>query len=240
MVERRLSVRPALLAPSAGCRLHPDATREIPPFARRFFCCPLTDGKVGARRRQFLLPVFPYLLSSITIVDGEIRLPASGKPRGNGSLLFAILVRTPASSPQPGRDLPGDCDWAKSKTVDETTQFAAQTSRPKTPRRRVDGRRGTKVETDDQESPEVWLRGQSSMDAAAIAARTALRSAPLMVPGRAGSAERGELSAFLVLASAVFRASALARVAGQISDSRQYDERRRPRRRRSRRGGRRR
>jgi hypothetical protein len=80
-------------------------------------------------------------------------------------------------------------------------------------RRRPDRRRGTKPGIADQEPLEVWLQDQSPEDAAAIAARTALRVAPLMVRDARKARSAKEVSAFLVLTGATFRASALARVA---------------------------
>jgi hypothetical protein len=76
----------------------------------------------------------------------------------------------------------------------------------------------TAPETDDKEPLEVSLRGQSPEGEAAIAARTALRVAPLIFRDVRNARTAEDVSAFLVLASAVFRASALARVAGEHHD----------------------
>ncbi len=103
-----------------------------------------------------------------------------------------------------------------SKTVDEMAQIAPQTvARKSSPRRRAARRAETEPETSDQESLENWVQGLSPGATAAIAARTALRVAPLMVRdvGKARSAE--DVSAFLVLVNTIFRASALARVAAK-------------------------
>ena len=70
-------------------------------------------------------------------------------------------------------------------------------------------------EINDQESLEAWLEGQSLEVAAAIAARTALRVAPLTFRDARKARSAKEVSAFLVLTSVVFRASALARVAAK-------------------------
>ena len=116
-----------------------------------------------------------------------------------------------------------------SKTVDEMTQIAAATKSARRlhspplapmslappPGRRAYRRRGTKPESNDQESLEVWLGGQSPEVVAAIAARTALRVAPLMYRDARKVRSANDASAFLALTSAVFRASALARVAAK-------------------------
>ena len=85
--------------------------------------------------------------------------------------------------------------------------------RAQSSRRLADRRRGTKPEINDQEPLEDLLKGQSPGGAAAIAARTALRVAPLMFRDARKARSAKEVSAFLVLTSATFRASALARVA---------------------------
>ena len=86
---------------------------------------------------------------------------------------------------------------------------------PPSPRQRADKRRRAKPEINDQESLEAWLEGQSLEVAAAIAARTALRVAPLTFRDARKARSAKEVSAFLVLTSVVFRASALARVAAK-------------------------
>ena len=86
---------------------------------------------------------------------------------------------------------------------------------PPSPRQRADKRRMAKPEINDQESLEAWLEGQSLEVAAAIAARTALRVAPLTFRDARKARSAKEVSAFLVLTSVVFRASALARVAAK-------------------------
>jgi hypothetical protein len=118
--------------------------------------------------------------------------------------------------------------------VDEMTQIAAETgwrnsarrprssslepaslAPPPSPRPRADRRPETQPEIIDQESLEVWLQGVSPEVAAAIAARTALRVAPLLSRDARKARSAKDVSAFLGLTSAVFRASALARVAGK-------------------------
>ena len=86
---------------------------------------------------------------------------------------------------------------------------------PPSPRQRADKRRRAKPEINDQESLEAWLEGQSLEVAATIAARTALRVAPLTFRDARKARSAKEVSAFLVLTSVVFRASALARVAAK-------------------------
>ncbi len=70
-------------------------------------------------------------------------------------------------------------------------------------------------ESDDQEPLEVLLRGHSREVEAAIAARTALRVAPMMVRDVREARTAADVAAFFVLVSTVFRASALARVTGK-------------------------
>jgi hypothetical protein len=120
------------------------------------------------------------------------------------------------------------------KTVDEMTQIAAETgwrksarrprssslepaslAPPSSPRPQADRRPETQPEIIDQESLEVWMQGLSPEVAAAIAARTALRVAPLLSRDARKARSAKDVSAFLSLTSAVFRASALARVAAK-------------------------
>ncbi|HKN29235.1 MAG TPA: hypothetical protein VJY34_15655 [Roseiarcus sp.] len=103
-----------------------------------------------------------------------------------------------------------------SKTADEITQIAAKTvTRKGAPRRRADSRPGTKPEIDDREPLDVWLQGQSPEGAAAIAARTALRVAPPISRDARKARSEQDVSSFLALTHAVFRASALARIAAE-------------------------
>ena len=81
--------------------------------------------------------------------------------------------------------------------------------------RRGDSGRGTNSEIGDQDSVEVRLQGQGPEVAAIIATRTALRVAPLNFRDARKARGAKEVSAFLVLTSAAFRASALARVAAK-------------------------
>jgi hypothetical protein len=68
-------------------------------------------------------------------------------------------------------------------------------------------------------SLEIWLRGQSREVAAAIAARAALRVAPLVIAAKPKRKSAKATRLFANLTSAVFRASALARVAAKYPAS---------------------
>jgi hypothetical protein len=72
---------------------------------------------------------------------------------------------------------------------------------------------GLKRQPNEQELLEVWLNRQGPQVAAAIAARAALRVAPLVVRAARIARNAKDVSGFLALTSAIFRASALARVA---------------------------
>jgi len=64
----------------------------------------------------------------------------------------------------------------------------------------------------DRESLEIWLKGKSSEVAVAIAGRAALRAAPVVVYATERPLNDTGVSALAELASAIFRATAVARV----------------------------
>ena len=86
---------------------------------------------------------------------------------------------------------------------------------PASPRRRTDRRPARKSETDEQESLEGWLTKQVPQVAAAVAARAALRLAACQGRGVSKARSAKGASRFLASTSAIFRASALARVAAK-------------------------
>ncbi len=77
------------------------------------------------------------------------------------------------------------------------------------------GEPGTELELPERKTLQNWLEAQSPEIVVAIAARAALRVAPLVVGAKPKGPPSNNLSQFLVLTGALFRASALARVAGK-------------------------
>ncbi len=144
-------------------------------------------------------------------------------------------VRDKNLRPRGGRpfsDLsPSERDRRMAATADEIAQLAAEiagrassprsgspplATRPQTSppsRRRVRGRRAPIPEINDQELVEVFLKAQSPGIVAAIASRSALRTTPVVVRAMRKARTAKDVSAFLALTRASFRASALARVA---------------------------
>ncbi len=78
-----------------------------------------------------------------------------------------------------------------------------------------DGEPGTELELPERKTLQNWLDAQGPEIVVAIAARAALRVAPLVVGAKPKGPPSNNLSQFLVLTGALFRASALARVAGK-------------------------
>ena len=100
-----------------------------------------------------------------------------------------------------------------SKTADETTQMAG--ARKSAARARAGNRTETQPEIGDPRPLDDLLQGLRPEAVAAIAARTALRVAPLLSRDARQAASAEGLSALPALRHAVFRASALARVAAK-------------------------
>ena len=125
--------------------------------------------------------------------------------------MAAFLFASPRAD-----DLLMGSDQGVSKTVDETTQIAAQAGARKNVARPRAGRRGeTNPQTDAPQPLDVWLEGLRPEAVAVIAARTALRVAPLLSRDTRPPPSAEGVSALLALRHAVFRASALARVAAK-------------------------
>ncbi len=104
-------------------------------------------------------------------------------------------------------------DLQMSRTEDEITQVEAHTRPGKASSGQLADKRAMKSEIHDRESFDVHLHDLSPGFAAAIAARTALRAAPLMFRDAWKARTRKEVCAFAGLANATFRANALARFA---------------------------
>ena len=227
------------------------------------------DPEIESKLRAcdiFVLLVSPHSLSSDTIAGKEIALVRERQANGEGVQFFPLLLTpTPKSAlkavreknlrPRGGKPFsdfpPGDRYRRMSKAADEISQIAAQIAArgsgpplapaaPFLPPLASDGQRGTELELDDRNTLEGWLKAEGPDVVVAIAARAALRVAPLVVRAGRKTMDAKDVSAFLVLTGAAFRANALARVAAKYP-ARANElhaaavRRRRPRRRRPRR-----
>ena len=202
------------------------------------------DPEIESKLRAcdiFVLLVSPHSLSSDTVAGKEIALIRERQANGEGVPFFPLLLTpTPKSAlkavrennlrPRGGKpfsDFPaGDRYRRMSKAADEISQIAAQIAArasgpplapaaPFLPPLASDGQRGTELELDDRNTLEGWLKAEGPDVVVAIAARAALRVAPLVVRAGRKTMDAKNVSAFLVLTGAAFRANALARVAGK-------------------------
>jgi hypothetical protein len=185
----------------------------------------------------FILLVSRHSLSSDYVVDREIPIIRERQRQGERVHFYPILL-TP--TPKAGLDLVRDKNFRPrdgkplsayplhereghmSEAADEIEKIAAKVvSRAKAaPHAAPSAGSGARLISppeplEDKESLERWLSGQSREVAFVVAARAALRVAPCAVwmsPDRLGSAAR---SRFASLTAAIFRAAAVARVAGK-------------------------
>ena len=160
--------------------------------------------------------LYPLLLTPtpetvLDLVRGEGLRPLGGRPFSS----YAAAERDRQMLDAADEIVEIAADAAALKKGRRLRSRAVSPIPPASPRRLADRWRGLKPEINDQESLGVWLKTQSPQVAAAIAARVALRLAPYWSHDAAKAGDTKGGSAFLAWKSAIFRASALARVSAK-------------------------
>jgi hypothetical protein len=185
----------------------------------------------------FILLVSRHSISSEYIVDKEIAIIRERQARAEDVQFYPLLL-TP--TPNAGLDLVRDKNWwprdgkcfsdyslneryrLMSQAADEIVLIAAEIGGRKgrvahgpSPVLRVprdEPQPAKEPQIKDQESLAVWLAGQNSEIAVAIAARPALRAVPLAADGLQKRGSRRSVAEFTTLTLAIFRSTAMARV----------------------------
>jgi len=187
----------------------------------------------------FLLLVSNNSVSSAAVVEREIAIIRERQARGE-RVCFYLLLLTPTPETALNQMRDGNLRPVGGKpfssfaveervqqmldVVDEIVEIAADLAQtrerrqthPPLPKSLKTLRSASgAIETADGERAwiEVWLNEQSDDDLIAIASRAALRAAPLMVRSKQRGSGGKQALPFHVLTSALFRASALTRVA---------------------------
>jgi hypothetical protein len=194
------------------------------------------EREIGAKLRAcdiFVLLVSHHSLSSDYIVDREIAIIRERQANGEDVHFYPLLltptpkialdvVRDKNLRPRDGKPFfdysLNDRYQRMSEAADEIAAIAGEIAAHKIAQKaHAEDQRRAIARIKDRVSLKEWLEGQNCEVAVTIAARSALRTAPLAVRALPNQSGAKKLDTIAALASEVFRAAALARVAAKYS-----------------------